>query len=469
VGEDPNDRTPASWSLVLRAGGVETIDLVLYRRDGFAGEVEVWVDGLPPGVSAAPAALGPGVSTGSLGLVADETAEPAVAELRIVARAVIGGQVRERLALAGTIPFDPRRPPLPRVRKSETLPLCVLGERAAFFARLGETNEPVLKTCRAGRLALPIGLVRRGDFQGNVYFYLRGGPRGMQQLNEVNLDGSAAAGTLELVLPGDCAPGRYTFSLLGVAEVPYSRNPEAAAAAAARKAAIEAALPEVQVAANRAAEARAAAEQDLEQARTQVAEAQASNADEATLARAEAALAAAEERLTLAIQAEAEAVQASEEAAAWFAEAERLAAELADAAAQRGYAVAYPSTPVTIDVADAPVELRLPGELRVAAGTAADLPVAITRQFGFEDAVSIELLVPGDAPGLSASGLYLEPQQTQGALRVEAAADAPQATYPANVRLSLGFNGQGVEVLRPISLTIEPAAPNAGTQYEPSP
>ncbi len=521
VAEDPNDRTPAAWPLVLRAGGVETIDLVLYRRDGFAGEVEVRVEGLPAGVSAAPAVLGPGISAGSLALVAEEGVEPSLSYLRVVARGMVGGRVLEREALVGTVAFDPRRPPLPRARASATLPLCVLGEPAPFAVRLGEPQAEVLQTCRAGRLTLPISVVRRGAFQGNIYFYLRGGPRGIQQLNELNLDGSTTAGTLQLVLPGDCPPGRYTLSLMGVAEVPYARNPEAAAAAAARKAAIEAALPEVQAAVNRAAEVRGRAEQALAESQARLEEGRAAlQAAEQALAQADAtfaqaadehaaaqhaandapadaglaeraqqaarrleeaqhapsaaraalqeaqkefarrehALAVARDRFDQAQQALVQAEGAAAEAAEWFAEVERLAAELAGAAAQRGYGVAYPSTSLSIDVAESPVALTVPSELRLAPGASAELPVAIVRLFGFEDAVSVELLLEGGVPGLSVSSLYMESQQTEGSLRVEAAADAPSGTYAAVLRLSLGFNGQGVEVRRPLRLVIADAA-----------
>jgi len=531
VGEDPNDRSPAVWPLVLRAGGVETIDLVLYRIQGFAGEVEVQIEGLPPGVSAEPAVLGPGLSAGSVTLVADEAVEPALAYLRVVARATLGGRVVERTALAGTVPYDPRRPPLPRARVSAALPLHVLAEAAPFTARLGEAQQPALSTCRGGRLSIPVQVVRRGGFAGSVSFALRGGPPGLQQINELNLEGSASSGTLELILPGDCPTGRYTFSLMGVAEVPYARNPEAAAAAAARKAAVEAALPEVQAAANRAAEAFAAAEQNLAQARSQVEEGR-MELDAAEQARAEADAQAAQtaEQLEAARRAAKEAPadpalaeqlqqatvrsrdaqerrdaalsqltriqeelahrqlaleravaefdqaqqtlsqaeRAAAEAAEWFAELERLAAELAEAAVTRGYAAAYPSTSVTIDVAEAPLELTVPAELTVAPGTSVELPISIVRLFGFEEGVSVELGLPEGAAGLGASGLYLEPQQTAGALRVEAAPDAALGTHQAVLRLSLGFNGQGVEVLRPLRVLIA-AAPGEDLDGKHSP
>lgn len=470
VNEDPNDRTPAPWPLVLRRGGVETIDLVLYRRDGFDAEVEVRVDSLPPGVHAAPAVFGPGVSTTSLALIADEDVAPGLAHLKVVARGLVGGRTVERVALAGTVPFDPRRPPLPRARASTALPLSLLDEQAPFAARLGEAQESVLRTSRAGRLAIPISLTRRGDFQGNVYFYLRGGPRGMQQLNELNLDGATATATLELMLPGTCPAGRYTLSLLGVAEVPYARNPQAAAAAATRKAAIEAALPQVQAAASRAAEVRAAAEQALAQARAQAEEARASGAGPEVLAAAESALAAAEEQLALAQHAESQAARAAEEAAEWFVEADRVAAELAQAAAQRGYGVAYPSSALTIDVAESPLELTVPSELSVTPGSSADLHVAIARLFGFAEGVSVELRLPGDVPGLTASTLYLEPHEANGVLRIEAAADASPGTYQSTLRFSLGFNGQGIEVARPLALTIAGSpSPDAAPENEHSP
>ena len=49
---DPNQNPPTVWSPLLRKGGTELIDVMVFRRDGFDGEVQVTVDGLPAGVTA---------------------------------------------------------------------------------------------------------------------------------------------------------------------------------------------------------------------------------------------------------------------------------------------------------------------------------------------------------------------------------------------------------------------------------
>lgn len=59
------------------------------RRGGFAGPIEVRVEGLPPGVSASPLVIPPTMTEGCIVLEADATASPAFAPVNVVGRGTV--------------------------------------------------------------------------------------------------------------------------------------------------------------------------------------------------------------------------------------------------------------------------------------------------------------------------------------------------------------------------------------------
>src|SRR5207253_1614352 len=62
------------WSPYLRRGGAEPIDVVAFRRDGFDGEIEVTIEGLPAGVTCPGTVLGPGQESTALVLTTADNA-----------------------------------------------------------------------------------------------------------------------------------------------------------------------------------------------------------------------------------------------------------------------------------------------------------------------------------------------------------------------------------------------------------
>ncbi len=89
---DPNQNPPTVWSPLLRKGGTELIEVIVFRREGFDGEVHVSVEGLPQGVTASPIVVGPGQDNGSLVLLAAAADAPeSMGLISIVGKATIDG------------------------------------------------------------------------------------------------------------------------------------------------------------------------------------------------------------------------------------------------------------------------------------------------------------------------------------------------------------------------------------------
>jgi len=73
-----------SGGLLLRKGEKAGIRVVVFRRDGFDGEVVVEAKGLPAGVSCPPITIGPANESGTLILSAGASAKPGSGQLEIV-------------------------------------------------------------------------------------------------------------------------------------------------------------------------------------------------------------------------------------------------------------------------------------------------------------------------------------------------------------------------------------------------
>ncbi len=98
---NPQQQLANPWSLLLRRGGLEDLRVYAFRRDGFNENIEVSVEGLPPGVTCQSVTLGPGQNSAPLVLAAAENAAEWAGTIRIVGKATANGQP--------LVPRSPRR------------------------------------------------------------------------------------------------------------------------------------------------------------------------------------------------------------------------------------------------------------------------------------------------------------------------------------------------------------------------
>ncbi|MBM4068038.1 MAG: hypothetical protein FJ271_03715 [Planctomycetes bacterium] len=90
--------TLASDAVTIPRKGKGAIKLTAERLGGFKEAIDVTVHGLPAGMTAAPAKLGPGQNAVDIALQAGPTASIAVAHLKIEGSAKVGGNVVSRIA-----------------------------------------------------------------------------------------------------------------------------------------------------------------------------------------------------------------------------------------------------------------------------------------------------------------------------------------------------------------------------------
>lgn len=213
----------AVWSGLLRPAGAVPLKVIAIRRDGFAGEIELRAEGLPPGVHCEPSHIAAATNSAVLVLTADETAPVWAGPVRVTGRARIGQDQVMHDALAGEVTWTMEKPESPsRSRIARDIALGVCGDTAPLSVRAGD-GKPI-ETLSAGKIKVPVTLVRRGEFKGSVKLRAHGLPT-QNKPTEFDLPAGADSATYELDLgPYRLPPGTYTFCIEAETRGNYVRN-----------------------------------------------------------------------------------------------------------------------------------------------------------------------------------------------------------------------------------------------------
>ena len=165
-----------------------------------------------------------------------------------------------REARGGTVIWA-GNPQLPSVARGErTLMLSVLREAAQFQPVAG--GERRFEVNQNRQVLIPVTLAKRNGFDNPVALTFINPPPNLQVENKP-IEKGKADGVYRLFVAGNVAPGTYTFLLQAAGPISYSRNPEAAAAAAKEKEVADKALVDATEATKKATEAKTAADKKM--------------------------------------------------------------------------------------------------------------------------------------------------------------------------------------------------------------
>jgi hypothetical protein len=422
------------WTPLLRRGGVAPLKVVALRRDGFDGEIEVKVEGLPAGVTCSPVKLGKGESTAALLLVASDKAEAGAAAVRVTGTATVAGAAVTRVARAGTVATSEynKTDKIAEVssRRAREMVVGVAPEDSPLV--IAPAKDGSVETCVFNKVTVPLKVTKRGDFSGAIPLKITGHPS-LEKAKEINVDKGDSA-NVEIDLAALKLPaGTYNLYVETLAKVKYRQNVEAAklaedASKAADKKAAETA------AAAKAADAKLAATKD------------------------------AKEKPSLEKAAKEMAAKVKEAEAAKTAAAAKLKEMNAKAAAKETAASFY-STPIRLTVTAAPVTVA-PVTANVAVGGKAEADVAVTRLYGFADPIELTLVAPPGVKGLAGKAT-LAKDQAAGKLAITADAATPAGEHAVKVQAAMKVNGQAVTVEQ--AMTVKVTAKTAEPTPSPKP
>jgi hypothetical protein len=215
---------------LLHAGTSQAYTVLVWRNDGFTGDIALAVDGLPKGVTCPPQSVGGAMKQGSLVLLADSDAKTWTGPITVKGTAMIDGKKIEVEARPGDVTWTTNQQNVPVVsRLSRSLVLAVRPGAAFQLTATPEKTEVAPGT----KLTVHLKLARLDpNFKGPVQV------RGLNMPNNTGAafnnnnqpltlnpgkDDATATIDLQRTLP----PGTYTFALTAQAQVPFSRDPAA--------------------------------------------------------------------------------------------------------------------------------------------------------------------------------------------------------------------------------------------------
>jgi hypothetical protein len=231
----------AAQTTVLRRGEVVPVKVLVFRRDGFSGEVELTATGLPAGVTALPSRIVSGQNSGVLLLVAEANASGAE-WITLQGTATVGSQTVTRTAASASVVWDVADSNIdsPVSRATHGFAVSVVADEAAPIEIRMDASGP-LRATNGTTLSIPVRIVRRGDFNGPFTLKAAGRPE-WDKIKEVAVAEKATNAVVEVKL-GDLkvSAGIHTLWLQSLVTGKYRNQPEAVAVAdTALKSAIEA-------------------------------------------------------------------------------------------------------------------------------------------------------------------------------------------------------------------------------------
>lgn len=226
------DRNAVSKPLALRGGATMALEVVAIRRDGFNGDIELAMDGLPEGVSAAGLKIPAGQSRGLMLVTAHQNAPRAIGGGNFTGRAVIDGtEVKRPCRLASMAwPITDAWGEVPSPRLMADVPVSVSGVDFAPIT-VAPTAKEMLTVTAGEKLTIPLVHTRRSEFSGATA-QLRTMGAVFEHAPAFNLP--LTADNSEVVLDTAAlkvAPGDYRIAFYGGAVAQYRHHPEAVAAA----------------------------------------------------------------------------------------------------------------------------------------------------------------------------------------------------------------------------------------------
>ncbi len=222
------DRAAFSKPIALRGGATVAMEVVTVRRDGFDGEIELSMEGLPEGVTAKGLKIAAGKTRGIMLVSAAENAPRAIANAKFIGRATVNGQAVLRPCRMAELkwPVPDSWSEIPEPRLVADVPVSVSGFESAPLTVVAAENK-VWEVGANEQLTIPLKHLRRSEFSAAT-LQLRTFGEGFERVPQFDVDltkdgSNAVLNVASLKIP----PGDYTIAFYGGAVAKYRYCPEA--------------------------------------------------------------------------------------------------------------------------------------------------------------------------------------------------------------------------------------------------
>lgn len=239
----PQNRNREPWSTLLRRGGTERIDVLVYRWDGFAGDIKLRVSGLPDGVTCEETTVRPYQQTAALIFQANESVKNWNGPIQISGEAVIDEKPETRVAESSAVMSLGRTARfVPRSRRTLQTILSVTKEQAPFLVTIGEGK---VWNTEAGKTAkVPVKVTRRGDFKEAVQLIPVVNPDNISS-KVITIPANKSEGEVEITVKKNAITGPHQMVFEVKTDVQYRKIKADGTKAAPRKTSVR--LPTTQI------------------------------------------------------------------------------------------------------------------------------------------------------------------------------------------------------------------------------
>lgn len=221
----------------LMRGGTETIQVLCKRNGGWSGVVRMEAEGLPPGVTCAPATIAANQTQVQMTLLAAEDAASGVARIRFRGTAEMHGLSQSVVAKAFSIQSGRGQGrDIIRSRPTDTLWLAVSDQDQAPISVGFERAEFEVK--QGQELKLPVKLMRQDAAKQNCVLRPQSLPSKVS-CGELTIAGDKLEGDLQIKVAADAPVGTYSIWFQTETKIKWKDNPQALERAESYRALLE--------------------------------------------------------------------------------------------------------------------------------------------------------------------------------------------------------------------------------------
>jgi len=221
------DRNCLSKPMALRAGATMAFEVIVIRKDGFEGEINLGMEGLPPGVTATGLKIPAKKARGIMLISADSEAPLGAASAAMFGVAEIDGKtVRRPVRLASMAwPVRDHWQEIPSPRMLADVPVSVTRKELAPLT-IAPAEKKVWEAEAGSKLTIPLKHTRRMDFSGaNINARTFGA--GFESMKiDLSLKDDKSEAVIDLA-KYKVAPGDYVVAFYGGAVAKYKANEKA--------------------------------------------------------------------------------------------------------------------------------------------------------------------------------------------------------------------------------------------------
>ena len=220
------DRNAVSKPIAMRGGATMAFEVVAFRRDGFDGDIELAMEGLPKGVTAHGLKIPAGQSRGMMLITAETDAPRGYANATFVGRATVAGQAVTRPCRLASVswPIPDSWGEIPSPRLLADVPVSVSGIDHAPLTITPKT--PMIEARVGEKVTVPLAHKRTCDFSGNK-IHMKAIGAGFERAPGFDLTVSDDASQVVFDLKTlNVQPGEYRVSFLGGGVAKYLYQPE---------------------------------------------------------------------------------------------------------------------------------------------------------------------------------------------------------------------------------------------------